>query len=131
LGIFDLSKEPVVLVHPDMGQRYFTFELADMYSNNFGYVGKRSTGTKAGAFLIAGPDWNGQKPDDVREVIRSRTPYALVFGRTFVEGPSDVAAVNKLQDQYRCRSACKTAGCDAVSIKISCVPAGRRRLEIN
>jgi hypothetical protein len=90
-----------VLVHPDMGQRYFTFELADMYSNNFGYVGKRSTGTKAGAFLIAGPDWNGQKPDDVREVIRSRTPYALVFGRTFVEGPSDVAAVNKLQDQYR------------------------------
>jgi len=34
-------------------------------------------------------------------VIRSRTPYALVFGRTFVEGPSDVAAVNKLQDQYR------------------------------
>jgi hypothetical protein len=100
-GFFDLSKEPVVLVHPDMGQRYFTFELADMYSNNFGYVGKRSTGSKAGAFLIAGPSWNGQKPDDVSEVIRSRTPYALVFGRTFVDGPSDIAAVNKLQDQYR------------------------------
>ena len=28
-GFFDLSKEPVVLVHPDMGQRYFTFELAE------------------------------------------------------------------------------------------------------
>jgi hypothetical protein len=98
---FDLSKEPVVLAHPDMGQRYFTFELADMYSIYFGYVGKRATGPKAGAFLIAGPGWNGRKPDDVREVIRSRTPYALVFGRTFVEGPSDVAAVNKLQDQYR------------------------------
>jgi hypothetical protein len=60
-GFFDLSKEPVVLVHPDMGQRYFTFELADMYSNNFGYVGKRSTGSKAGAFLIAGPGWNGHR----------------------------------------------------------------------
>ena len=56
-GFFDLSKEPVVLAHPDMGQRYFAFELADMYSDNFGYVGKRTTGTKAGAFLIAGPDW--------------------------------------------------------------------------
>jgi hypothetical protein len=100
-GFFDLSKEPVVLAHPDMGQRYFTFELADMYSNNFGYVGKRSTGSKAGAFLVAGPGWNGQKPNDVREVIRSRTPYALVFGRTYVEGPHDVAAVNKLQDQYQ------------------------------
>jgi hypothetical protein len=61
-GFFDLSKEPVVLVHPDMGQRYFTFELADMYSNNFGYVGKRSTGTKAGAFLIAGPDGTVRSP---------------------------------------------------------------------
>jgi hypothetical protein len=100
-GFFDLSKEPVVLAHPDMGQRYFAFELADMYSDNFGYVGKRSTGSKAGAFLIAGPGWNGQKPNDVREVIHSRTPYALVFGRTFVDGPGDVAAANKLQDQYR------------------------------
>ncbi len=100
-GFFDLSKEPVVLVHPDMGQRYFTFEMADMYSNNFGYVGKRATGSKAGAFLVAGPGWNGQKPNDVREVIHSPTPYVLVFGRTYVEGPDDVAAVNKLQDQYR------------------------------
>ena len=34
-------------------------------------------------------------------MIRSRTPYVLVFGRTFVEGPDDVGTVNKLQDQYR------------------------------
>ena len=100
-GFFDLSKEPVVLAHPDMGERYFTFELADMYASNFGYIGKRTTGSKADAFLIAGPDWNGEKPSNVREVIRSRTPYAVVFGRTFVEGPSDVSVVNKLQDQYR------------------------------
>jgi hypothetical protein len=98
---FDLSKEPVILAHPDMGERYFTFELADMYASNFGYVGKRTTGSKAGAFLIAGPNWKGEKPADVREVIVSRTPYAVVFGRAFVEGPSDVAAVNQLQDQYR------------------------------
>jgi hypothetical protein len=100
-GFFDLSKEPVILAHPDMGERYFTFELADMYASNFGYVGKRTTGSKAGAFLIAGPNWKGEKPADVREVIVSRTPYAVVFGRTFVEGPSDVPAVNRLQDQYR------------------------------
>ena len=45
-GFFDLSKEPVVLAHPDMGKRYFTFEIADMYSNNVGYVGKRTTGSQ-------------------------------------------------------------------------------------
>src|SRR5207344_1325486 len=92
-GFFDLSKEPVVLAHPDMGERYFTFELADMYASNFGYVGKRTTGSKAGAFLIAGPNWKGEKPADVREVIVSRTPYAVVFGRTFVKAPDDVPLV--------------------------------------
>lgn len=100
-GFFDLSKEPVVLAHPDMGKRYFTFEIADMYSNNVGYVGKRTTGSRAGAYLIAGPGWQGKKPSNVLKVIHSRTPYVLVFGRTFVNGPDDVAAANKLQDQYR------------------------------
>ena len=100
-GFFDLSKEPVVLAHPDMGDRYFTFEMADMYASNFGYVGKRTTGSKAAAFLVAGPNWKGDKPADVRSVIRSRTPYAVVFGRTFVADANDVPAVNRLQDQYR------------------------------
>jgi hypothetical protein len=100
-GFLDLSKEPVVLAHPDMGERYFTFELADMYGDNFGYVGKRTTGSKAGAFLIVNPEWNGQKPTDISDVVRSRTPYALVFGRTFVDSPNDVKAVNGLQDQYQ------------------------------
>jgi len=100
-GFLDLSKEPVVLAHPDMGERYFTFELADMYGDNFGYVGKRTTGSKAGAFLIVNPEWNGQKPTDISDVVRSRTPYALVFGRTFVDSPNEVKAVNGLQDQYQ------------------------------
>jgi hypothetical protein len=94
-------KSQVVLAHPDMGERYFTFELADMYGDNFGYVGKRTTGSKAGAFLIANPEWNGQKPMDISDVVRSRTPYALVFGRTFVDSPNDVKAVNGLQDRYQ------------------------------
>jgi hypothetical protein len=84
-----------------MGDRYFTFEMADMYASNFGYVGKRTTGSKAAAFLVAGPNWKGDKPADVRSVIRSRTPYAVVFGRTFVADANDVPAVNRLQDQYR------------------------------
>lgn len=100
-GFLDLSREPIVLAHPEMGARYFAFELADMYSDNFGYVGKQSTGSRAGAFLIAGPDWRGARPDGVRDIIRARTPCALVFGRTFVEDEKDVAAVNQLQDQFQ------------------------------
>ncbi len=59
-GWLDLRKGPVVLAHPDMGDRYFTFEIADMFSDNFAYVGKRSTGSAAGAYAILPPGWDGQ-----------------------------------------------------------------------
>ena len=62
IGILDLSKGPVVLEHPDMGERYFTFELADMTSDNFDYIGKRATGNKAGKFLISHKEWIGEVP---------------------------------------------------------------------
>lgn len=42
-----------------MGERYFTFEIASIDSDNFAYVGKRTTGGKAGSFAIAGPGWKG------------------------------------------------------------------------
>jgi hypothetical protein len=35
----DVGKEPIILSHGDMGDRYFTFEIASMNSDNFAYVG--------------------------------------------------------------------------------------------
>jgi len=49
LAWLDLHEEPVILSHPDMGERYFTFQLAGFTSDNFGYVGQRTTGTGASA----------------------------------------------------------------------------------
>lgn len=96
----DLAKEPVILHHPDMGDRYFVFELASLDSDNFAYVGKRTTGGKAGSFAIVGPNWKGSLPEGVTALPPSRTSSALIFGRTLVDGPADVANVNALQDQY-------------------------------
>jgi hypothetical protein len=96
----DVSKEPVILSHPDMGDRYFTFELASLDSDNFDYVGTRTTGSKAGSYALVGPDWHGTLPAGVKSLARSRTNAILVLGRTLVDGPEDVAAVNSLQDQY-------------------------------
>jgi hypothetical protein len=97
----DVSKEPVVLSHPDMGQRYFVFELASLDSDNFAYVGKRTTGGGAGAFAIVGPNWMGHLPPGVQALPPSRTNSVLVFGRTLVDGPTDAPNVNALQDQFR------------------------------
>ena len=55
----DVGKEPIILSHGDMGDRYFTFEIASMNSDNFAYVGASSTGSKAGHFAITGRDWEG------------------------------------------------------------------------
>lgn len=95
----DLGKEPVILSHPDMGDRYFTFELACVDSDNFAYVGNRTTGGKAGSFALVGPNWKGKLPKGVKALPPSRTPTVLIFGRILVDGTADVPAVNKLQDQ--------------------------------
>lgn len=96
----DVSREPIVLAHPDMGQRYFVFEMASLDSDNFAYVGKRTTGGAAGAFAIVGPNWKGQLPAGVQALPPSRTNSVLIFGRTLVEGANDVATVNALQDRF-------------------------------
>lgn len=96
----DVSKEPLILSHPDMGDRYFTFELAGIDSDNFAYVGTRATGGKAGSFALVGPDWKGRLPDGVTALPQSRSNSILILGRTLVDGPADLPAVRKLQDQY-------------------------------
>jgi hypothetical protein len=97
----DLSAEPVILSHPDMGDRYFTFELVSITSDNFDYVGQRTTGSRAGDFALVGPGWDGDLPDEVRHVQRAPSPWILVLGRTLVSGKRDVPHVRALQRQYR------------------------------
>jgi hypothetical protein len=100
----DLSEGPIVLSHPEMGERYFTFELMGMTSDNFDYVGQRTTGSKAGNFAIAGPGWEGDLPADVDGNVQPATsPWILILGRTLVDGneEDDVAQVHELQKQYK------------------------------
>ena len=113
MSMLDLSKEPIVLSHPDISDRYFTFELGSATSDNFGYVGSVHTGSKAGHFALVGPDWNGKLPDGVQlpqpsngarhigAKATSPTNYAMIFGRTAVLGKGEVPMINSLQDQYK------------------------------
>ncbi len=97
----DISVEPIILSHGDMGERYFTFEIASMTSDNFTYVGKRTTGSKEGSFAIVGPDWKGELPKGVKRLETSPTNAVLILGRTAVNGVSDIAAANLAQDSYK------------------------------
>ena len=97
----DLDEEPVILSVPDVGDRYYTMQIASMDSDNFAYVGTRATGTKAGNYAIIGPDWKGNLPEGVKPLPSSRTPYALIVGRTLIYGQEDLPNVRKIQDQYK------------------------------
>jgi hypothetical protein len=73
----------------------------NMWTDVFASIGKRSTGTGPGAFLIAGPNWTGTAPAGIKQTFRSSTRYAWALGQTQANGPEDFAAVNAIQAEYK------------------------------
>src|SRR5271169_1746368 len=59
----DLRAEPLVVSVPAVQKpRYYSVQLIDGNTYNFGYIGSRSTGFLPGSYLVVGPDWKGQTP---------------------------------------------------------------------
>jgi hypothetical protein len=101
VGWLDLRKEPLVLHVPDMNGRYYSVQFTDPSKNtNFAYVGKRTTGTQAGDYLITGPGWKGQAPGGVTQ-ISSPNNSVLLLGRVLVENDSDLATAYGLSKQIQ------------------------------
>jgi hypothetical protein len=96
---FDLKKEPIVVVIPPIvADRYYTIQFLDAYTNDFAYIGTRTTGSNGGTYLIAGPTWNGQVPQGMTK-IWSPTNLAWLISRILVKGQSDVSNVHAIQDK--------------------------------
>jgi hypothetical protein len=97
----DLRLEPVILTIPEIEEdRYYTFQLTDFHTNNFGYLGTRTTGNDGGVFMIAGPSWNGNVPNDVEQVHKSETDIVIILGRTQVKTPDDVQNALNIMQKY-------------------------------
>jgi len=98
----DLRREPWVLTVPPVPEnRYFVFQWIDLFTYNFAYVGSRTTGNQGGHYLFAGPNWHGETPKGIDKVFRSETDFILTLGRTALNGPGDVSAMQAIQKQYR------------------------------
>src|SRR5271170_4625758 len=73
LGL-DLRAEPIVLTIPSVEKnRYWVFQMMDLYTFNFDYLGTRTTSNNGGTFLIAGPRWKGTVPPGITKVLRPET----------------------------------------------------------
>ena len=100
VGWLDLSAGPVVLHVPDMAGRYYAIQFTDPWGTVFAYVGRRTTGTQAGDYLITGPGWKGTVPNGMTQIAAPNNTVLLI-GRTLVESDSDLAVAYGLAKQIQ------------------------------
>ena len=76
----DLRAEPMVISVPAVEkERYYSVQLIDGNTYNYGYIGSRATGNDPGGYLVVGPDWKGETPAGIKKVFSSTTPFALAI----------------------------------------------------
>jgi hypothetical protein len=101
VGWLNPRKSPQILRVPNTGGRYFSVQFTDPSNNtNFAYVGKRTTGTQAGDYLITGPHWKGSVPKGMK-LISSPNNSVLLIGRVFVESDGDLPTAYNLEKQIQ------------------------------
>ena len=98
----DLRAEPMVITVPAVEkERYYSVQLCDGNTFNYGYIGSRATGNEPGSYLVVGPDWKGEKPAGIEKVFNSSTSFAISIFRTQLFNAEDMPNVIKVQDGYK------------------------------
>jgi hypothetical protein len=101
LGFMDLRAEPIVISVPAIEKsRYYSVQLCDGNTFNYGYIGTRATGPEAGDYMVAGPGWKGETPPGIKKVFNSSTQFTIVIFRTQLFNPADMPNVTKIQEGY-------------------------------
>jgi hypothetical protein len=99
-GWLDLTNGPQVLHVPEMAGRYSVQFTNPSDGTDFAYVGKRTTGTEAGEYLISGPGWKATASQGMTR-ISSLNNSVLVIGRVFVDGANDLPTAYGLAKQIQ------------------------------
>jgi hypothetical protein len=98
----DLTHEPVIVSIPDTQGRYYLLPMLDMWTDVFASPGWRTTGTRAGNFIVVPPGWRPESelPKNTQR-IDAPTPYVWIIGRTKTDGPADYNAVHEIQAGFK------------------------------
>ena len=93
--------EPQVFSHPVINDRFFTFELVDLWMIVKDSVGTNTSGTSAMTYLFTGPNWKGAVPAGMTQ-ISFPTRYMVILGRTYAnDTKEDLEKAHALQAQYK------------------------------
>ena len=95
----DLGDGPVVLSVPDMGDRYYSFQITDPYTNVVGYIGSRTTGSAAGQYALTWQD-GPQVVVPGAQTVTVADRSILLLGRTLAGDAADQQQAIALMNQY-------------------------------
>ena len=98
----DLRAEPMVISVPAIEKnRYYSIQLCDGNTFNYGYIGSRATGIEPGDYMVTGPDWKGETPAGIKKAFGSSTQFSMAIFRTQLLNPDDMPNVVKVQAGYK------------------------------
>jgi hypothetical protein len=96
IGALALDVSPVVIQVPDLGDRFWVYQVVDLRTDSFVQLGKMY-GTTPGFYLLAGPNWKGEAPVGITRVFRSPTNTGLVAPRVAQnDTPEDKRAIQSV-----------------------------------
>ncbi|GAC1611203.1 MAG: DUF1254 domain-containing protein [Mycobacteriales bacterium] len=96
----DLAAGPLLLHHPDMGHRYYSFAMLDPYTNVIATPGAREDGFQAASIVIR---LAGQSITDAprgARIVTSPSRRVWIIGRTLAGDRRDQLAAHTLMTRY-------------------------------
>lgn len=92
----DLSVGPLILHVPNTDNRYYVGQFVDAWSNNFAYIGQRSTGCEAQDFYLVPPNYQGNVPENMIKIEFPTTVGIIIF-RWAISGIEELPIIKELQ----------------------------------
>ncbi len=91
--------EPYVLHVPDTADRYYVVDVFNMWQELEHYIGRRTTGTTAGDYVLVPPSWKGTLPEGLKRLDVS-TNKIWLWGRLRVNDGENLKPLHALQQQF-------------------------------
>ncbi len=96
----DLSNGPATIRFPSAGDRYFMFQMLDMWTDTYAVVGSRTIGQNGGTITLVGPAHAQSFQSTSRDiVIHCPTPTTWIIGRTYAHHGPDLQRAIEFVDE--------------------------------
>ncbi len=98
MAVVDLVDRPVVVLHPELGERYFRTSIWELHGDTH-TISQKQDGGHPPPYALLPLDWHGDLPAGMK-FIRVRSRYVLINPHVAVYGQNDVQNVTALQDGF-------------------------------